>query len=178
MAYTWLDDNDNATKFFTQTEQLGGSGDSHLLSYALLLRRQGRMGDAQQVIVNAVEIMGDATYWIGPVFAALRDPAQLESGLASVNRAAADQAINLRVEVMLRTVLGDIDGAIRVASGLTQPGQTLDADFLFLPELLQLRQHAGFLELMDDLGIVEYWDEAGCVLQDWAVKCAEPGVKP
>ncbi len=171
LAYTWLDDNDNATKFFTQTEQLGGGGDSHLLSYALLLRRQGRMGDAQQVIVNAVEIMGDATYWIGPVFAALRDPAQLESGLASVNRAAADQAINLRVEVTLRTLLGDIDGAIRVANGLTRPGQTLNTDFLFLPELLPVRQHAGFLELMDDLGIVEYWDEAGCVWQGTAVKC-------
>ncbi len=129
------------------------------------------MEDAQQVIVNAVEIMGDATYWIGPVFAALRDPAQLESGLASVNRAAAEQAINLRVEVTLRTLLGDIDGAIRVANGLTRPGQTLNTDFLFLPELLPVRQHAGFLELMDDLGIVEYWDEAGCVWQGTAVKC-------
>ncbi len=174
MAYAWLDDIGNATEFFEQSEQLGGNGASHLLSLGLLLRRQGLMDEAQKVTVDAVAMMGDATDWIEPVFAALRDPAQLESGLAAINRAAADQAINLRVEVTSRTLLGDIDEAMRVAGGLARPGQTLDTDFLFLPELLPLRQHAGFLEIMDDLGIVEYWDQAGCVWQDWAVRCAEP----
>ena len=131
------------------------------------------MDETRQVLADAVEILGDGTNWFDPVFTALRDPAQVELALAAVNVAAADQAINLRVEVYLRALLGDIDGAIRVAKRLTWPGETLGPDFLFLPELLPVRQHAGFLELMDDLGIVEYWDEAGCVWQGTAVKCTK-----
>ena len=173
IAYTWLDDTDNAAEFFARTEQLGGGDASYRLSHALWLRRKGRMDEALPVLADAVEEMGDVTYWFDPVFAALRDPAQVELALAAVNVAAADQAINLRVEVTLRTLLGDIDGAIRAANALTRPGETLGTDFLFLPELLPVRQHAGFLELMDDLGIVEYWDEAGCVWQGTAVKCIQ-----
>ncbi len=173
IAYTWLDDTDNAAEFFARTEQLGGGDASYRLSHALWLRRKGRMDEALPVLADAVEEMGDVTYWFDSVFAALRDPAQVELALAAVNVAAADQAINLRVEVYVRALLGDIDGAIRAANALTRPGETLGTDFLFLPELLPVRQHAGFLELMDDLGIVEYWDEAGCVWQGTAVKCIQ-----
>jgi DNA-binding winged helix-turn-helix (wHTH) protein/TolB-like protein len=173
IAYTWLDDNDNAAKFFARTEQLGGGDASYRLSHALWLRRQGRMDETRQVLADAVEILGDRTNWFDPVFAAMRDPAQVELALAAVNVAAADQAINLRVEVYLRALLGDIDGAIRAANALTRPGETLGTDFLFLPELLPVRQHAGFLELMDDLGITEYWDNAGCIWQGTAVKCTK-----
>ena len=173
-AYAWLNDVENAAEFFERTGQLGGGDTSYLLTHALWLQRQGRVDEAQKVLGDAVSIMGDGSKWFELVFAALADTTQRESGLAAIDRAAADAAINLRVEVYLRTQLGDIDGAIRVASGLTRQGETLGTDFLFLPELLPVRQHADFLALMEDLDIAAYWEEAGCVFQDAAVHCPEP----
>ena len=173
-AYAWLNDIENAEEFFKRTDELGGGDTSYLLTHALWLQRQGRVVAARLVLGDAVSIMGDGSSWIEPVFAALADPAQRESALAAVDQAFAEQAINLRVEVYLRVKLGDTDGAIRVANRLTREGETLGTDFLFLPELLPVRQHADFLALMEDLDIAAYWEEAGCVFQDAAVHCPEP----
>ena len=170
-AYTWLNDVENAEECYKRTDELGGGDTSYLLTHALWLQRQGRVEEARQVLADAVSIMGDGSSWFEPVFAALAEPAQHDAGLAAVDQASAEHAINLRVEVYLRVQLGDTDGAIRVANGLTREGETLGTDFLFLPELLPVRQHAGFLALMDQVGIAEYWEEVGCVWRDAAVHC-------
>ena len=171
LAYAWLNDDDNAAEFFERTKGLDWTGASHLLSYALFLRRQGRIDEAGQAIIEGLEMAGGQSDWTAAVFAGLTDPQQVEASLAALDRAARNQPINLRVEVGLRTLLGDVDGAIRVAHRLTDPEPSIELDFLFLPDLLPIQQHPGFLGLMDDLGIARYWDETGCIWQDSAVKC-------
>ncbi|MCH7821758.1 MAG: winged helix-turn-helix domain-containing protein [Proteobacteria bacterium] len=173
LAYAWLDDNDNASEFFTRTKGLDWTGASHLLSHALFLRRQGRVDEAGQAIIEGLAMAGGQADWTAAVIAGLSDPKQVETSLAALDRAAIDQSVNLRVEVVFRTLLGDIDGAMRVANRLTDPEQSIELDFLFLPDLLPIQQHPGFLSLMDDLGIARYWDETGCIWQDFAVKCPE-----
>jgi len=71
----------------------------------------------------------------------------------------------------LRVMLGDTDGALRVARMLVQPGEAFEMDLLFLPEFMPLRERPEFLELMGTLGVTEYWDEVGCVWKNLAVKC-------
>ena len=68
-------------------------------------------------------------------------------------------------------ILGDTDGALEVARILVQPGKTFETELLFLPEFRPLWQRPEFLELMDTLGVTDYWAQAGCVWQDLAVQC-------
>jgi len=44
---------------------------------------------------------------------------------------------------------------------------------LFLTELRPLREHPGFLGLMRDLGVRDYWDETGCVWMNDSVVCPD-----
>jgi hypothetical protein len=46
-------------------------------------------------------------------------------------------------------------------------------DLLFLPELRSLRERPEFLDMMEQLGIREYWDAAGCAWQGTVVECPE-----
>ena len=59
----------------------------------------------------------------------------------------------------------------RLALELAESGQFYEMDFLFLEELESLRQSPGFSELMDKLGIRQYWDENECELLNDEVRC-------
>ncbi|MEL7187834.1 MAG: hypothetical protein AAFN50_15600, partial [Pseudomonadota bacterium] len=73
--------------------------------------------------------------------------------------------------LVIRTALGDIDGAMRVARLLELPGEVFEIELLFVPELAPLRQHPDFMPLMKRLGIVAYWEQSGCVFENDRVLC-------
>ena len=70
-------------------------------------------------------------------------------------------------------MLGDIDGAMAVASRLEEPGEWFQMDLLFAPQLQPLRDHAGFLPLLERLGVVDYWNEVGCRFDGRKAICTE-----
>jgi len=171
IAYTWLGDDDKALEFFAASNQLGGTGPTQMLANSLVLSRQDDHVGAQRLVTAAVAAVGGTTDWIEPTFAGLRDSRERHNAIAALDHAAASQSINPQIEITIRAVLGDIDGAVRVARSLARRDVTLEMDLLFLPELLPVRQRPEFLEFMDSLGITEYWDEAGCVWNETAVQC-------
>jgi hypothetical protein len=75
------------------------------------------------------------------------------------------------VELIARALLGDVDGAMRIAELLEQPGEAFEMDLLFIPELRALREHPGFMPLLDRLGITRYWRSKGCVWGNDRVNC-------
>lgn len=171
MAYMWLGDSARAAEYFERSNQLGASGTTHLLAYALLLVREGRIEEAENFTNVAVSMAGGATEWITPVIGAFRDPSLRQDALDAINLALAEHQLNPQIEVTVRVLLGDIDRAMSVARLLEQPGEAFEMDLLFVPELLPLRQHPEFLDLMENLGIRDYWDEMGCIWQAVAVHC-------
>jgi hypothetical protein len=62
---------------------------------------------------------------------------------------------------------------MRIANLLAQPDASLELDILFLPELLPLRQHSDFLQLMQKLGIQSYWQDNGCAWLDDSISCPD-----
>lgn len=174
VAYTWIGDNENAAEFFERSAQLGGAGTTQLPINALVLARQGDFDGAEQLLTEAVLMAGGPTNWIPQALDGLRDPEQRATGLATLDRAAEDRAIDQQIELTLRSMLGDTEGALRVATLLVRPDITLEMDLLFLPELEQLQRRPEFLGLLGNLGITDYWEEVGCVWQDFAVRCPEP----
>jgi hypothetical protein len=118
-----------------------------------------------------VSLAGGNTDWIGPVFDALQDSSKRDTALAAIETAFADPQMDPRFQVIARAVLGDDDGALRVALELAESGQFYEMDFLFLEELESLRQSTGFEKLMVKLGVRQYWDENECVWSKDKVRC-------
>jgi tetratricopeptide (TPR) repeat protein len=173
IMYTWLGDAEKAAEYFERSTQLGGGGEYQLFASALLMLREGRLEEAREMSRAATLANGESSEWVGPVFAAMRDPSKREAALAAIESVTSAKQLDPRIDVVLRTMFGDVDGAMRIANLLAQPDATFELDVLFLPELLPLRQHRDFLRLMQKLGIQSYWQDNGCVWLDDSVSCPD-----
>ena len=171
IAYTWIGDNEKAEHYFARVRQLGGNTATNLYANALLLLRRGDVEGARKLTGDGVEVGGGSGEWIAPVFAAFVDPSLTVAAISELDRAASNNDVGLQVEVTARIILGDVDGAMRVAHYLVLPGQAFETELLFLPEFRQLRERPEFLELMTTLGVTAYWEQSGCVWKDVNVEC-------
>jgi serine/threonine-protein kinase len=162
LAYLWLGDTRNAQTFFERATKFGAGGPTHTMGYALFLFREGRSAEAYELSRQAAQMAGGSEAWIDPVFAALDDATRREAALDAVDAAASEDGISPQIEVIVRTVLGDLDGALRVARRLESEGEVFEMDLLFIPEVQPLREHPEFGDLLDALGISAYWQARGC----------------
>ena len=173
IAYAWLGDEINAAEFFERSRYLGARGSTHLLANALFLARTGQLDAAQQLTTTGVRMQGADNGWIDPVFVAFSDPSRREDALLAVNAAAGTGQLPPQIEIVVRTMLGDVDKAMGIAELLKAPGEVFEIDLLFAPEMRPLRAHPGFAGLLVDLGITGYWESRGCRLVDDKVTCDE-----
>lgn len=171
IVYTWLGKAEKAHDYFERANELGGTSTIHNLAHGLLLIREGRIADAENMAVAAVQMGEGSTEWIQPVFAAFEDRSLAESAFAALARVAAENGLEPEVEVTARTILGDVDGAMAVARRLEEPGEFFQMDLLFAPELQALRDHSEFMPLLRRLGVVDYWQEVGCEFDGQKAVC-------
>ena len=171
IAYTWLDEPEKAAEYFARSNQLGANTSQYILGYAWSLLREGRFDEAGELARIGVTRAGKGTAWIKPFFASLGDPALRAEALVAISESSSAGLLDPLIEVPARVALGDIDGAMSVARLLEEPGEAFEMDILFIRELLPLRQHPEFLDLMENLGVQAYWDESGCLWQSAAVHC-------
>lgn len=162
LAYLWLGDTQNAETFFERAGKFGASGPTHMMGYALFLFREGRSAQAYDISREAARVRGGSESWIDPVFAALDDASLRDTALAAVDEAVSQDDISRQIEFIVRTVLGDLDGAMSVARLLESEGEVFEMDLLFIPEVEPLREHPEFGSLLDALGIADYWRARGC----------------
>ncbi len=172
IAYTWLGDSERAHEYFARANSLGARGaTTHLLPYTLLLVQDGRYEEAEEVAVAASEVAEVSSTWVAPVFAGFRDPAYREEALQVLDQAVADGTLAPAAEVTIRVILGDIDGAMTIAERLQEPGEVFEMDLLSTPAFRALRAHPDFLPLLERLGIVDYWEQAGCTFDGNKAVC-------
>lgn len=171
LAYLWLGDDENAEAFFERAAKYGAGGRAHMMGYALFLARKGRNDEAGAVSRRVAEVAGVSPDWIDPLFSAMDDPALRPQALAAIDAATVAGEITEQVEFMARILLGDLDGALRVARLLETRGEVFEMDLLFIPEVQPLRAHSGFAELMTSLGIADYWKQRGCKWAEGSVRC-------
>jgi DNA-binding winged helix-turn-helix (wHTH) protein/TolB-like protein len=171
IMYAWIGENDKAAEFFERSNQLGASGQHHLMGNALIRIRAGRFDEARELVREGSLVNGGTSDWVAPVFAAISESEGFPAALEALDAAAIAETLDPRIEIALRTVLGDLDGAMRVAQAAAAPEHHLEMDMLFLPEMRPLREHTGFPGLLDELGVQAYWDEAGCVWLNDSVSC-------
>ena len=170
-VYTWLGNSKKANEFFDRANQLDAGGETYRFGKTLLLTREGKLDEAAEMFAAGVTMSGGGTDWIAPVFAAIEDPSMAGVALTAIETAFRDPQLDPRMNIISRTVLGDIDGAIEVAFSLADKDKFFELEVLFLPEVRQLRLHPEFPALMEDLGIQSYWNEKQCRWQGDAVSC-------
>jgi Tfp pilus assembly protein PilF len=171
LAYLWLGDTRKAEEFFARATKFGASGPTHMMGYALFLFREGRSEEAYDVTREAAQVAGGSQSWIDPVFVALDDASGRAAALTAVDEAVAQEGISRQIEFIVRTVLGDLDGAMRVARLLETEGEVFEMDLLFIPEVEPLREHPEFGRLLDALGISDYWRARDCAWTGASATC-------
>jgi DNA-binding winged helix-turn-helix (wHTH) protein/TolB-like protein/tetratricopeptide (TPR) repeat protein len=171
IMYTWTGENEKAGFYFERVRQLGGSTASNFYANALLRLRLGDIAGARALASAGAETASGSDDWVGPVFDAFQDPSRADAALAALDQAAAKDELGLQVDVTVRIILGDVDGALRVARSLVEPGQAFETELLFLPEFMPLRERPEFLELMQTVGVTDYWEQTGCVWENLTVQC-------
>ena len=171
LAHLWLGDDENAEAFFERAAKYGAGGRAHMMGYALFLVRKGRNEEAGAVSRQVAEVVGASPDWVDPFFAAMDDPTLRPQALAAIDAATAAHETTEQVEFMARILLGDVDGALRVARLLETRGEVFEMDLLFIPEVQPLRAHPEFAELMTSLGIADYWKQRGCTWSERSVRC-------
>lgn len=171
IVYTWLGNSQKAHEYFERANRLGGRSLTHLLAYALLLIEDGRLQEAEAVANTGVLEASGNNEWVAPLFAAFVDESVADVALSTLQRVYANNDVSPEVVVTARAMLGDIDGAMAVARRLEEPGEWFQMDLLFAPQLQPLRDHPGFLPLLQRLGVVGYWDAAGCTFDGRKATC-------
>ncbi len=172
-SYAWLGDTENASQFFERARRLGAEGTTHLLGWALFLAREGMLEESREITEIAASQAGLPSEWIDAVYAGMVDADMTAAALESVNATVAAGQMPPQIEFMARTWLGDLDGAMQVASMLEQPGEVFEMDLLWIPESVPLRQRQDFLDLMERLGIAEHWRLHNCTFVDAIVACPD-----
>lgn len=173
LSYFWVGDMEKAGEFFRRADELGASYNIQLLGYALYLAEQRDYEGASVIAKRAAAAAGLPEEWIDAVIASIVDPELAPAALAVIDETAAIGGLPPQAEIVTRVLLGDVDGALRVAWLLEQPGEAFEMDLLWLPQFRPLRERAEFLELMRDLGVVEYWALTGCEFVDTQVVCED-----
>ena len=172
ITYTWLGMSDKAHEYFKRSDDLGLVYPTHQLARALLLLREGRIDEARDVAIAATATDGSYADWVDPVFAAFADPLRIEAALRALQANVNSTPIDPTVEVVARTRFGDVDGAMAVARRLQDVGELFEMDLLYIPELQPLREHPEFMQLLESLGIVDYWTQTDCQWTGARATCA------
>lgn len=139
-----------------------------------MLLQTGQVEKAQNITNSALEMDELLTSWVAPVFGAMldkSDAAKTSAAIEALDEAAIVQPVTPVVDFTVRGLLGDLDGAMRVAKLLEQPGEAFEMDMLFIPELSDFRQHPDFMPLLDRLGVTDYWLSRGCLWDGDKVNC-------
>ena len=176
MAQTWLGDDAAAYEYFRRSNDLGATGNLHILSNALLLFRDGKVDESRRLALAATTLTDKPNYWVEPVYEGMADPGdprKKETALAVIDEVWAEQFVIPDIVLIARTILGDLDGAMEIAEMLELEGEAFSPEMMFIPELASLRKHPRFVPLLERLGIVAYWSELGCTWDGDRVHCPE-----
>ena len=175
MIYTWLGNTSEAHEYFKRANDLDATGIIHDMAYALFLKRTGQLDKSRTMALAAATALDTDTTWIAPVFAALADPTpeNAKDALVAIDRSWDAGAVIPHIVILVRTMLGDIEGAMAIARLLDNPGETFSMEILFIDELAPLRQHPEFMPLLESLNVVSHWKDVGCRWEDDKVHCGD-----
>jgi len=175
IVYFWLDDVENAARYFEIANRMDLQAPMHSMAYSLFLIRTGRIEEAKIHAKIALEQNDVETKWINPVFDGFNQPENRQRAIDIVAEMSAENELPATVELSLWTLLGETDRAMTIVRRLEETPSLFELELLFIQEFKPLRQHADFPAFAQAIGLTEYWSSAGCTWSPGRVTCAETG---
>jgi TolB-like protein/Tfp pilus assembly protein PilF len=173
MIYTWLGNTGKADEYFERANDLDATGIIHDMAYALFLKRTGQLDRSRTMALAAATTGEYETSWINPVYTALAEPTaeNARAALEAINKTWDEGNVIPHIVILVRTLLGDVEGAMAIARLLDNPGETFSMEILYIDELAPLRRHPEFIQLLESLNVVAHWKDVGCRWEDDEVRC-------
>ncbi len=171
ISYFWKNDMRNARRFYNIANTMGPGAPVSQLSYALFLVRDGKIEEAGEVVRRTMTLLDADQSWVDPLFAELGKPPETRSLTAILPPYVATNAIPANVLIVFLAIAGEADEAIKIAWQLVDDPSFFDIELIYLDEFRILRQHADFPQLLDRLGLTEYWQNVGCRWGDDGLYC-------
>ena len=166
VAYHWLNDSENADHYYSRAADKHVGSWIHKLSYTLFLIREQRLDEARQKAKEALVSYGQPTDWVDPVFDGLMSPSN-EGSIAATAEAISggvtSGSLPRNIELTLWALLGQGDKAMQAAwAFLKESGGYFEVEIFYLDEFRVVREHEEFPDLLDALGLSDYWESIGC----------------
>ena len=173
MIYTWLGNTGKAHEYFERANDLDATGIIHDMAYALFLKRTGQLDKSRTMTLAAATAGEYEISWINPVYTALAEPTaeNAQAALDAINKTWDEGEVIPHIVILVRTLLGDVEGAMAIARLLDNPGETFSMEILYIDELAPLRRHPEFIQLLESLNVVAHWEDVGCRWEDGEVRC-------
>ena len=166
-VYMAMADNEKALFYSDEAERLGLATNVDVLPRVLIHVRRGELDEAQRLYASTFSVQGDQApdEFQRLAIQAITDPAVATELLQMVDQAG-DQ-VPLREQFRMYVYFGGPVRALAVARRIveTDPMQ-LDLPMIWSPESAELRAQAGFPEIMESIGLVDYWQRYG-----WSEMC-------
>jgi DNA-binding winged helix-turn-helix (wHTH) protein/TolB-like protein/Tfp pilus assembly protein PilF len=172
MAYFWLDDLDNAEIYFARSNaHKEYEAGVHDFAYSLFLVRKGDYDSAAIEASAGLEKAGLDSSWVQEVFEGMHNPEKYDEAHRIVEQLSAGGHLVANAEISLWVLLDDGERAMSVARRLQDSGEIFEAELMFIPQFAVLREHPDFPDLLDAIGMTEYWASIGCTWQGDFVEC-------
>ena len=139
-------------------------------AYIILMLRIGEHEKAKQVLAGVSQMLGLDSYWLDPLFMALEDSKLVPSAIAAVAKAAENGDVPRLLLIGVWTYLQQDDRALDVAFNFVRDRPNFNTEFLFSRESAVLRANPRFEQLVQTIGLHQYWEEF-----EWPDTCQPAG---
>ena len=172
IVHLWNNDMEEARQFYAIANAMEEGSPIHLFSYALFLIRDHRIEEAREVVRRAIALYRLDSSWVDPVFDGLAQLPDSAALIAALEEYSAPNALPDNTALVMMWVLaGKIDRAMEMAWKLVDDPNYFEIELIYLDEFQILRQHEDFPRLLDQLGLTDYWQSAGCRWENDEVTC-------
>lgn len=166
-VYMVMADNEKALFYSDEAERLGLATNVDVLPRVLIHVRRGELDEAQRLYASTFSVQGDQApdEFQRLRIQAITDPAVATELLQKVDLAGDE--VPLREQFSMYVRFGGPERALAVARRIveTDPMQ-LDLALIWSPESAALRAQPGFPEILESIGLVDYWQHYG-----WSEMC-------
>lgn len=171
IASFWVDDLDNAARYFEIANRMDFGASINSLAHALYLIRIGEFERAKARAVKGLQDNNVDSSWVDPVFDGIGNPQQRSEAISIVEQIAAADVMPANVLMTLWVLLEEPSRAMAVARSADQPGSLFELEIIYIDEFRAFRQLPEFRQFVDEVGLADYWDGAGCSWVDDKVRC-------
>ena len=175
IAYFWINDMPKARLYFEDANNMGVGAPDHHFAYTVFLIRDNRLEDAKASMKFGLELAQSDDWWVDPVFDALAHPGNqelLDIAFETIDKMIADDVlpyITMTTWALFEQADRVMEIAMQVAE--SEPGTLYELEIIYLDEFKMLREHEKFPELLQALGLTDYWNSIGCGWSNDHVLC-------